>query len=675
MTLTEPVQFPDTPRDPSRHTNRDTNRDTTDAGDGPGRVVRAVLVAAVVAPIVVAVVRALAHHYIPLSDDALLFIRAADVGTRHHPWLGSWTSASLSVGENMNNPGPIYQDLIAPFAKIFSPGPAAAIGVGAVNAAVVVAISATARRIGGWGLQRWMLVATAALTWTMGSELLYDIWQAHALMLPFLWFLVLLLGATVGRTWCIPWAVGVASLLVQTHISYAYILALITPVAVVIYALDHRPLRFSRAALTGGTAVTSYVVFLVLWLQPFIEELFGAGRGNLTRLASNAGGGSLHLGFQQGASITAAIVALPPWWLRSGFTTTVPITAVTQGPHGQQIVVPGLPSTLAAVGALAVLLALLVGLAWLAHRSGLALQARACAVAAVCVAATVVALGMLTVGIVGFAPHHIRFLWPLAIFVQMVALWTALALVSLHIDNVNWHRSLDAVAVATMLLLVGLNLSFDSQLQGPVADTAAVPALRRVFRDLEPLRAEAPVVFDVSNLRPFEAYSATVMMRLQQLGIEFRVSDEGMVRQLGDNRRATGHEKARIFQLQGSDALLYDGPACTISLASALTPDAEAAAREQAATIAGWLADGSITIDTSRIVGADAAMQSIAQAALAGDTTSALRIEYGGDLERWLEQGIARADDPETLDATLRPVMAYGFSAYGLFSDQQAPCP
>ena len=35
-------------------------------------------------------------------------------------------------------------------------------------------------------MQRWMLLACAALTWAMGSELLIDIWQAHALLLPFL---------------------------------------------------------------------------------------------------------------------------------------------------------------------------------------------------------------------------------------------------------------------------------------------------------------------------------------------------------------------------------------------------------------------------------------------------------------------------------------------------------
>jgi hypothetical protein len=141
--------------------------------------VRYLLVAIVILPIVVAVVRALRHQWFPIGDSALLYLRARDVLTSHHPLLGSWTSASLSVGENMNNPGAMYDDLIAPTSRLLPFSSAAAIGVGLLNAVVVVA---RGRRPG----DRWlgdaalMLLACAALTWVMGSELLIDIWQAHA---------------------------------------------------------------------------------------------------------------------------------------------------------------------------------------------------------------------------------------------------------------------------------------------------------------------------------------------------------------------------------------------------------------------------------------------------------------------------------------------------------------
>ena len=73
-------------------------------------------------------------------------------------------------------------------------------------------------------MQRWMLLACAALTWVMGSELLIDIWQAHALLLPFLAYLVLMVGHRGRQARWVPWAAAVASLLVQTHISYVYVL-------------------------------------------------------------------------------------------------------------------------------------------------------------------------------------------------------------------------------------------------------------------------------------------------------------------------------------------------------------------------------------------------------------------------------------------------------------------
>ena len=105
----------------------------------------------------------------------------------------------------MNNPGPLYDDLLAPIARLLPFSSAAAIGVGAVN--VAVRRSASRRRrapIGGWAMQRWMLVACAAMSWVIGSELLIDIWQAHALLLPFLLYLVLMIGLACGQARWIP---------------------------------------------------------------------------------------------------------------------------------------------------------------------------------------------------------------------------------------------------------------------------------------------------------------------------------------------------------------------------------------------------------------------------------------------------------------------------------------
>jgi hypothetical protein len=155
---------------------------------------------------VVAAVRAVATGWFPVGDSALLAVRAADVGTADHPWLGSWTSASLALGVDVNNPGPLYHDLIAPF--MWTVGRVAGYGAGSRSGSPRSTRSpcsgalVAADRIGGWRMERWIALAIAALTWAMGSELLIDIWQPHALLLPFVCFLVLTVGLVTGTGGC-----------------------------------------------------------------------------------------------------------------------------------------------------------------------------------------------------------------------------------------------------------------------------------------------------------------------------------------------------------------------------------------------------------------------------------------------------------------------------------------
>ena len=94
---------------------------------------------AAVTPFVVATVRAIRDGWYPIGDNAFFALRARDVLTEHHPLLGTWTSASLSVGRNLNNPGPLLFDLLAVPAKA-DPAAGLAIGVAAVNVAAIAVI-------------------------------------------------------------------------------------------------------------------------------------------------------------------------------------------------------------------------------------------------------------------------------------------------------------------------------------------------------------------------------------------------------------------------------------------------------------------------------------------------------------------------------------------------------
>jgi hypothetical protein len=177
------------------------------------------LLAALV-PVVVAAVRAVDRGWIPVTDNALITIRARDVLTDHHPLLGTWSSASATTGTDFNNPGPLLFDLLALPARIVEGGAGVAVAVALLNVVSVIGIGVFARRRGGDVVGIAALAVTAGLTWAMGSEVLYEPWQPHSLLLPFLCFMVLCWSVACGDLVALPLAVVAGSLVLQTHLSY-----------------------------------------------------------------------------------------------------------------------------------------------------------------------------------------------------------------------------------------------------------------------------------------------------------------------------------------------------------------------------------------------------------------------------------------------------------------------
>jgi len=384
--------------------------------------------AAVVVPMAVATARAVATGWFPVGDSALLAIRAHDVGTVDHPLLGSWTSASLTLGENVNNPGPLYPDLLAPFmwtlGRWSSIGSGIALGVATVNAGFALLIAWLGDRLGGWRVERWALLLVAALSWSMGSELLIDIWQPHALLLPFACLLLLTVALIDGDWRLTPLWLAVASLLVQTHVGSVYVLAVLGLV-VIGHAVGARRRAgvTARQLAAGRTARWSAAVLLVAWSQPLIEQLFGPGRGNLARLASNADGGDVTIGVSSAVKLVARVVALPPWWTRFGFDDSVTSTPLTPTPDGPVLDVPGLPGGLFAVVSLVLVLAVLTGLTVLLRRRNAMTAAAATLISLLGVVSGVATLTIQTVSVVGLGSHHVRWLFVLSLFVQISIAW------------------------------------------------------------------------------------------------------------------------------------------------------------------------------------------------------------------------------------------------------------
>jgi hypothetical protein len=551
---------------------------------------RAIVRLAVVTPIIVAGVRAAVTGWFPVGDSALLAVRAADVGTADHPWLGSWTSASLAVGENVNNPGPLYHDLIAPFmstiGRAWSYGAAVAIGVAVVNVAFALMAMWFADRIGGWRMERWIALAVAALSWAMGSALLIDIWQPHALLLPLLCFLVVSVGV-LGAVWrLLPWWVALASLLVQTHVASLYITAALGVAIAAVGATRLRAHARREGILLGaaiadtvrtGPALGVAIVAALAWIQPIVEQVSGPGTGNLQRLAGAAGGGDLTVGAATATKIVAAVTALWPWWGRWGWEDSVRSTPVTQTAAGPQLLVEGLPSGVVAAVALAVVFGALAALVVMLRAPA---QRHARAAAAVAAIGLVVALGGIatqTVTATGLGNHQVRWIFGLAVFVHVAIAWGIAELVTAHRLA---KRTLQPVLFGVVAVLAVANLPAYAHDLGPTADRAAADTLELTFDDLAGFDPPGPILYDTANVRVFEPYSGAVQMRLRELGVPFRFTAEIDVRQFGEHRRADGSSDGgtvgTLRQHERVDAIRFEGDGCTLSMRSGVPPDEEA---------------------------------------------------------------------------------------------------
>lgn len=513
-----------------------------------------VAVAAAVVPIVVAAARAIAGGWVPIGDNAYFAIRARDVLTDAHPLLGTGSSSSVAFGVEVNNPGPLYFDILAVPAKLGS-AVGTLVGVALLNVASVVGIALVARRRLGAPGMAVAAAGAAGLVWSMGSELLFDPWQPHALMLPALAFVVLAWAVTDGDLVVLPWALAVGSLLVQTHLSYAYLVPILVVTGLVGAGLrlrgerrtdpDGWPVRRRRAVRSGVAAV---VVFLACWAQPVYEQVTSPGQGNISRLVASLGAADAVNGPELAVRIVSSVMALPPWWGRPSVAETLRPTAVP----GETV---GIASLATAVVAMVALVVVLVLLAVLARRRHDRPAGAAPAVALVAVATCTYTTATTPLALFGVpVSHHVRPLWPVSVFVTGVVLASAvrgLARLAARRGPVR-APAVPVVATAAAVVVGVLSLPAWNPRVGPADDAESIPSVRALTAQLAPLADEPqPVLLDTRGLRFGEPYSIAVLVTMQEMGIEFSVADPYLIRQLDEDRADDGRARRQIFLREG----------------------------------------------------------------------------------------------------------------------------
>ena len=512
--------------------------------------------------------RGVRRGYEVISDNALIELRGRDVLTGNHPFLGTWSSASISSGIDVNHPGPLLFEIVAGPVRALG-GPAGiAVSIAVLNIVVVWLVGRVTWRVGGATAAVVAQVITAGLVWMLGSELLYDPWQPNVLVLPF-WLLVCTVWAVAADVVVmLPLAVGVGTFVMQTHLGYLFIVPILIAFACTAVILRRRRRGPQRFADLRRPITISVVVGAVLWAQPLWEQFFGPGRGNISRvvIAGTTGGddfvpaASAGTGLSVGVRILGAVLALPPWWGRAGFDSSIPSSTWIEMPSGRTLSAPGLVSLWAAVFGLVALVAL-VAVAWrrvLRARSrqlhaGFQTLAVAAAVAAVTVVIT-------PIDVLGLSPHKVRWLWVIGAFMTYLLLMAVLV----GLADTTRRRVLGGIT-GVGVLAVALSLPTHANDSGPLQfreTYASVSDIRDQLDSYFETTADAPsaVIFDAGGIAFAEPYTVPVMAELLANGVDVAVTDVTLARQLGPERYldpASDHgARPVVFVRVGADAAM-----------------------------------------------------------------------------------------------------------------------
>jgi hypothetical protein len=133
-------------------------------------------------------------------------------------------------------------------------------------------------------------------------------------------------------------------------------------------------------------------------------------------------------------------------------------------------------------------------------------------------------------------------------------------------------RRLAIGLVALTVLVAALNLPAHNVHAGPVSDSYAIEVMKKAAPQMAALEDEGTILVDLDGIRFAEPYTGPVMAELRRRDIPFVVNDEGMVRQLGENRRLRGDAQRLLFR-QGGQALETPEGARRVVFVDGLTTD------------------------------------------------------------------------------------------------------
>ncbi|HEV7523409.1 MAG TPA: hypothetical protein VGP92_00490, partial [Acidimicrobiia bacterium] len=164
-------------------------------------------------PFLGAIISVIGRHWNPSSDQALELLRIRDVGGSHTPLLGAWSRWGWA------HPGPALFWTLTPFYRVLD-NDGVLVGVGLINLTAAIGVVLVGYRRGGYVGALVTGFTVALVVNALGLGLLIEPWNPWVAFLPFVLYLGLVWSVVCGDLVTLPFAVGVGSFVVQTHVGY-----------------------------------------------------------------------------------------------------------------------------------------------------------------------------------------------------------------------------------------------------------------------------------------------------------------------------------------------------------------------------------------------------------------------------------------------------------------------
>lgn len=300
-----------------------TRRRRADAGRSERRPARRVwllplLVALALAAAPARAVVVEADRWTPQGDDALLELRARDVGTARTPLVGQPSTSGEygSSGDHVAHPGPAGIYLLAPGLRVLGEPWGILVATGALSAAAAVMGAVALRRVGGPAVGAWGAVALALAMWTAGGAGLVDPLSSNVGRLPLVAAALSVWAVACGGLRWAPVAVALWSFAAQQHLSVLPSAAVLGAAGALAVAVTGWR-RWDAADPAARREVVGWVgaavaVGGVMWSPVLIEQIQG-DPGNLRAMASFAGDGErAGLGLRSGVTQVLHVLGGPP---------------------------------------------------------------------------------------------------------------------------------------------------------------------------------------------------------------------------------------------------------------------------------------------------------------------------------------------------------------------------